>query len=412
MTSAAPASPAPHPRRGLTAIAIEKLKPKSYRYEVGDPSAQGLRVLVTPTGHKSFVVRYRFAGRPQKLTIGPVLIGLAAARAEAAKAVLALAQGNDPAQAKRAIREEQRRAALAAEDTFYSVCERLLQLEGGKLRSLDSRRKRLAKYIYPEIGHRAITDIKRSDVVRLLDKIEANNGPSMADAVLDIIRPVFGWYTLRSDNFANPLAVRGLKRVVAKERVRERTLNDDEIRRVWKAADGFEGPEGKFVQFLLATACRRSEAAGLRFEELSGSDWLLPASRNKVKKPLLRPLSPLALDIIARTPRISAEYVFSTGARPLDGFSRFKRRLDEESGVTGWTLHDCRRTARSLLARAGVISEIAERALGHLPPSIEGVYNKYRYRDELQTAFTALASLLQRIISPPPEGKVIEMKRG
>jgi integrase len=411
VTSAAPASPAPHSRRGLTAIAIEKLKPRPYRYEVGDPGAQGLRVIVQPSGHKSFILRYRFGGKPKKYTIGPVVIGLAAARVEASKAIYELAQGRDPSAAKRATKEEQKLAALAVEDTFYSVSERLLQLEGHKLRSADARRKRLGRLVYPEIGHRPVVEIKRSEVVRLLDKIEANNGPAMAHAVLAIIRRALSWHSARSDDYANPLAVRGLGRVNAKERARDRVLNDDEIRRLWKAADGFEGPEGRFIQFLLATACRRSEAAGLRFSELSGSDWLLPAARNKVKTDLLRPLSALALETIAKTPRISAEFVFSTGARPLDGFSRFKRRLDEASGVGRWTLHDLRRSSRSLLARAGIASEIAERCLGHLPSTIEATYNKHQYRDEMQRAFEALASLLQRIITGT-EGKVIEMRRG
>src|SRR4029077_15625660 len=123
-----------------------------FRYEVGDPGAQGLRVLVTPTGSKSYVFRYRFGGKPQKLTIGPVLIGLAAARAEAAKAVLALAQGSDPAAAKRAIKEEQRRAVLAVEDTFYSVAERFLALEGPKLRSTRDRRRAFERLGYPRCG--------------------------------------------------------------------------------------------------------------------------------------------------------------------------------------------------------------------------------------------------------------------
>jgi integrase len=410
--SATSASPATLPHRGkLTEIAIQKLKARPYRYEVGDPGAQGLRVVVQPSGHKSFVLRYRFNGVPKKYTIGSTSLGLAAARVEASKAIYELAQGRDPAAPKRAAKEAQKAAVSASVHMFKAVSERLLQLEGHKLRSADARRKRLERLVYPEIGHRPIVEIKRSEVVRLLDKIEANNGPAMAHAVLAIIRRTMSWFTARSDNFANPLAVRGLGRVNAKERVRERTLNDDEIRRVWNAADGFEGPEGRFVQFLLATACRRSEAAGLRFDELSGSDWLLPASRNKVKKDLARPLSALALEIIAKTPRISAEFVFSTGARPLDGFSRFKRRLDEASGVTGWTLHDLRRTSRSLLARAGVTSEVAERCLGHVLGGVEGTYNRHTYVVEMRRAYEMLSALIEKIVNPP-EGKVIEMKRG
>jgi integrase len=406
MTSAAPAPHAPHPRKGLTAIAIEKLKPRPYRYEIGDPGAQGLRVVVQPSGHKSFVLRYRFGGRAQKLTIGPTMIGLAAARAEAAKAVLALAQGNDPAAAKRAIKEDQRRAVSASVDTFQAVSERLLQLEGHKLRTAGVRRQRLERLVYPEIGSRPVIEIRRSEVVRLLDKIEANNGPAMAHAVLAIIRRTLSWFSARSDDYANPLAVRGLGRVNAKERARERVLNDDEIKRVWKAADAFEGPEGRFVQFLLATACRRSEAAGLRFEELTGSDWVLPAARNKVAKELVRPLSALALKIIDTTPRISDEFVFSTGARPLAAYSRFKRRLDEMSGVTGWTLHDLRRTSRSLMARVGVTSEVAERCLGHVLGGVEGTYNRHAYVVEMRRAYEMLSALIERIVNPPADNVV------
>ena len=98
---------------------------------------------------------------------------------------------------------------------------------------------------------------------------------------------------------------------------------------------------------------------------------MLPAARNKVAEVLVRPLSALALEIIAKTLRISDEFVFSTGARPLAAFSRFKRRLDEASGTSGWTLHDLRRSARSLMARAGTPSEHAERCLGHVLPGIE-----------------------------------------
>jgi integrase len=399
-------------RKPLTAIAVEKLQPRLVRYEVGDPGARGLRVIIQPSGTKTYILRYRYGGKPRKLTLGPSLIGLAAARVEASKAAYELAQGNDPAAPKRAAKEAQKAAVTASVDTFKAVSEHHLRLEAHKLRTANVRRQRLERLVYPDIGHRPVVEIRRSEVVRLLDKIEANNGPAMAHAVLAIIRRTLSWFSARSDDYANPLAgVRGLGRVNPAERVRERTLNDTEIRAVWKAADGFEGPEGKFVQFLLATSCRRSEAAGIRFEELSGSDWTLPAARNKVGKELVRPLSALALDIIAKTPRISDEFVFSTGARPLAAFSRFKRRLDEESGVTGWTLHDLRRTARSLLARAHVASEVAERCLGHLPPTIEATYNKHHYRDEMQKAFEALASLIALILNPPA-ANVVAMQRG
>jgi len=104
------------------------------------PPAPVETVLVSPNGHKSFVVRFRFGGRPKKYTIGAVTIGLKAARSEAAKVILAVAQGNDPTATKRQAKEKQRLDALRVADTFYSVAEDFLAIEASKLRSVDERR--------------------------------------------------------------------------------------------------------------------------------------------------------------------------------------------------------------------------------------------------------------------------------
>jgi integrase len=391
-----------HSHRGkpLTAIAIEKLKPRPSRYEVGDPGAQGLRILVTPTGHKSFVLRYRFAGRPQKLTIGSFLIGLAAARKEAAKAIYELAQGRDPAAGKRATKEAQKLAALAVKDTFHSVAERFLKLEGPKLRSAAMHRKTLQRLVYKTLDPRPIADIRRSEVVRLLDEIEEIRGPSAAQSALGIVGRIMNWHAARSDDFKSPI-VRGMGRVNIKARSRFRVLSDDEIRKVWKAAEETEGPFGYIIRLLLLTGARRTEVTQMKWGELSGSDWLLPPERNKVKVPLLRPLSLAALEVIAKVPKTSDTFVFSfDGAHPLSGYARPKEKFDARSGVTGWRLHDLRRTSRSLMSRAGVRSEDAEACLGHSLPGIEATYNKHDFYLEKKHAYEALAALIERIASP------------
>ena len=99
-----------------------------------------------------------------------------------------------------------------------------------------------------------------------------------------------------------------------------------------------------------------------------GPCWLLPASRNKVKVDLVRPLSAAVLAVLNARPRIDGcPYVFTYGKRPLAAFSQCKDAFDAASGVSGWTLHDLRRTARTLMSRAGVNSDHAEQCLGHLP---------------------------------------------
>jgi integrase len=391
-------------RKLLTSIAIEKFKPRADRYEVGDPGARGLRVVIQPSGSKTFILRYRFGGRPKKHTIGPVEIGLAAARVEASKAIYELAQGRDPADAKREAKEAQRLAALEVEDTFYSVAERYLKLEGPKLRSLGMLRQRLAP-LYKTLGARPIAAIKRSEIVHLLDHIEAERGPAAAQGAFAIIRRVMSWHAARSDDFRSPI-VRGMGRVSIKERVRSRILSDDEIRRVWKAAEEL-GPFGRYVQFLLLSGARRTEASRVRWSELSGSDWLLPAARNKSKVELLRPLSAAAMQVIAKTSKVSDTFVFSTdGAHALGGYVRPKRQLDAASGTSGWRLHDLRRTSRSLMSRAGVPSDHAERALGHVIGGVRGTYDRHRYQTEVLRAYEALAQLVERIVDGPVDNVV------
>jgi integrase len=398
-------------RKELTTVGIERLKPRSYRYEIGDGRAQGLRLLVSPSGHKSFIVRFRFAGKPKKYTVGPVTLGLKAARAEAAKVILAVAQGNDPTLAKRAVKAEQKRAVLAVEDTFHSVSERFLKLEGGKMRSADMVRKTLQRLVHDTLGARAIADIKRSEIVRLLDSIETERGPVAAESALAVIRRIMSWHAARSDDFRSPI-VRGMSRVNIKARSRTRVLTDDEIQKIWKAAED-AGPFGRAVQLLLLSGARRTEVTHLRWNELSGSDWLLPPERNKTKIPLLRPLSGAALEVIAKTPRTSDTYVFcADGVHPFSGYTRPKEKLDAASGVTGWRLQDLRRTARSLMSRATVRAEDAEACLGHALPGIQATYNKHDFYLEKKRAFELLAAEVERIINPPPEGKVIHMKRG
>src|SRR5262249_28213718 len=128
--------------------------------------------------------------------------------------------------------------------------------------------------------------------------------------------------------------------------------------------------------------------------------WTLPTSRSKTKIEIVRPLSKGAQAVLTAQPRIG-DYVFTPSAAPLRNFSYPKRKLDTVSGVSGYRLHDLRRTSRSLLSRAGVSPDIAERCLGHTFPAIRATYDRHRFLDEMAQAFEALAILIERIVNPP-----------
>jgi integrase len=149
----------------------------------------------------------------------------------------------------------------------------------------------------------------------------------------------------------------------------------------------------------------------MAWREIENGDWTLPAARNKAKVELIRPLSKSALAAIKPFQRDG--YVFSTddGKTPISGFSKFKRAFDKASGSNGWSLHDLRRTARSLLSRAGVPSDHAERCLGHVIGGVRGTYDRHEYHDEKRKAFEALASLLDRILKPAKNVTEIAARR-
>jgi integrase len=356
--------------------------------------------VVTKAGHRSFVYQYRAGHRSRRMTF-PLALGLDKARKEARKALGGVASGGDPLQ-------ERRKAEALAENTLQSICEEYWRREGKRLRSRNQTEATLKRLVYPKLGSRQIDDIRRTDIVRLLDKIEDERGPVMADNTLAAVRKIMNWHASRSDDFRSPI-VRGMARTKPGERTRERILTDDELRAIWKAVSESTGPFGPMLWFILLTACRRTEAASMTYSEVVGTDWVIPAARYKTKTETILPLAQAAQDILVSLFRIDGvDYVFTYGTKPISGFSQFKSRFDNACGVTGWTIHDLRRTARSLMSRAGVPTDHAERCLGHVIGGVRGTYDRHAYHAEKKQAFEALAAQIDRIINPAPN--VIPMR--
>ena len=239
-----------------------------------------------------------------------------------------------------------------------------------------------------------VTAIKRSDIVKALDRIGRAYGPIQANRVLSDIRCVLDYAADRiGDDWQPPR----LKKLVRKEVVRDRVLSDAEIKKVWDT-------DNAFCQFLLLVSCRRDEAGAMTYGELQGDIWTLPAARNKAGVDLVRPLSKRALEVLKTLPR-NGDFVFgNTGMKRLQTYGRLKASVDAASGVKDWRLHDLRRTSRTLLSRAGISPDVGERCLGHVIPGIRGVYDKHEFIDEKRHAYEELARLIDRIVNPPKDG--------
>ncbi len=222
--------------------------------------------------------------------------------------------------------------------------------------------------------------------------------------ILATVRSIMNWHASRHDNYSVP-TVRGMRRQSPAARARGRVLDDDEIRAVWNAAET-GGAFGGVVRLALLTAQRRAKLLTMRWADLKDGEWTIPkAPREKHAGGVLK-LPKAAQAIIEAQPQIGDNpFVFAgRGDGPINGMSKAKRRFDATlpKKMPGWTIHDLRRTARSLMSRAGVSSEHAERVLGHAIPGVEGVYDRHAYRDEKGDALRKLAALLDAIAHPRP----------
>jgi integrase len=387
-----------------------------------DTKIDGFVARKLPSGKVSYGYRYRDHSRTQRwLSLG--VHGQSGATAETARAKAKVLQGSvaagkDPGAEKQAIRDKAEKAKLAGKNTVNAVLDMFIGRHVKNLRSAKTVERSLEVYVRPRIGSKSIYDLKRKDIVEMLDAIEDADKAVTADRVLAYVRKAFNWYAARDDEFTPPI-VRGMARTKPSERARTRALADDEIRTLWTALDSTDSPEPfrAIVRVLLLTAQRKNEIGLMRAEEIDGDTLVIPAARYKTGIPNAVPLTKEARQWIGDR---EAGFMFSTtgGKKPFNGYSKAKgqldtvivkqRKADKLKPMPAWRLHDLRRTARSLMSRAGVSSDIAEMVLGHKLSGVRGVYDRHSYAGEKRDALEKLAGLIALILDPP-KGNVIQL---
>jgi len=384
-------------RRNLTGKQIAALPRKRKRYTVTDPEQRGLYLRVPPEGPISFAVAVRDQfGRKPWIKVGSTAdMGIEQAR-ERARTVIRRIKDGLPA-----FEPAPERPA-----SYQAVAEKWIELHvtHNELRSQGEIERLLRKLVFPFWGKRDFVSIRRRDINELLDSI-AKDSTWNADHVLAIIRKISNWYATRDDDYISPF-VKGMRRTRPEVRSRDRILDDDELRKIWRQAEA-NGTFGALIRILLLTAQRRGAVVGMRWSDITPDGvWeIATAAREKGNAGALR-LPVQALAAIQAQPKFKSNpYVFAAarGDGPLNGFNKRKAAFDRACGVSGWTLHDLRRTARSLMSRAGVTDEHAEHALGHKLQGVKKVYNRYNFFKEKSDALNRMAALIEHIVNPPAD---------
>ena len=392
--------------KALTARSVEQATPGPRVREIPDNALPGLYLVVQPSGTRSFALRYRHVGRTRNMTLGRwPAFSLAEAREAARIAIRAIAEGRDPA-------GERRHAKSDASSLFGQVARLFIERdqrpnnrtwkETARLLGLRVEEDHLTVLkggIVDQWSGRRLEDIRRRDVIAALDAL--SDRPATKQNTYAALRRLFNWALARDLIATSPCT--GVE-APALSPARDRVLTDDELRWFWQACDALGPPFAPLFRVLCLSGQRREEVGAMRWSELDGALWTIPAERVKNGREHSLVLPSPALALINSMPRVEGcPFVFSTtGETPVSGYSEAKRRLDEamlklargEAGrddvqIPPWRLHDLRRTTASGMARLGINLPTIEKVLNHVSGSfggIVGVYQRHEFKAEKAAA--------------------------
>ena len=398
------------PRIKLTKSTIDALPSPSSDVVYWDTNSPGFGVKVTPKGRKVFVVLYRTGGAGSKLrkyTIGPYgRVTLHQARVAAQKVFAAKLDGCDPAAEKR----EAKRRAVA--DLVEDLLEAFITQRLSQNRSAAETSRLLRREVGKPWAGRSIHTIVKRDVVEVVSAIVQRGAPGTANKTLKSLKTFLRWCVGQAVLDQSP--AEGVP-LPTKEVARDRVLDDTELTQVILAARKIGGPYGAIVELLALTGQRREEVACLRWEELDLAEriWTIPKARTKNTKAHIVHLSKQALAVLKRADRRGPLVFTLLGTKPFQDFTHAKRRLDQLSGVTGWRLHDLRRTCVSGMARLGVAPHVADKILNHQSGTISGVaavYQRHEFLAERRAALDLWGAHVIAILNDVVDEHRIELK--
>ena len=398
------------PKMKFTAQGIKGIKPPATgRVDYQDQVVRGLVLRVSASGRASFSVSYRRDGKRQRVTLGDAsLLSLSEAR-EGAKKILRRVRLDiiDPAAAKRAQREA---------DTFAELARRYVERWAKVRKAPKSAREdelRIEKMLIPRWGSWKAADVCKRDVVALLDKYVDAGKPYAANRMQGLISKVYNFGIERDEVDVNPAA--GIR--LQLEKPRQRVLTDDELKKVLPLF-AKEELVGLGFRFLLLTGQRPGEVFNMRWSELDGDLWSLPAERSKNGRPNLVPLSAAARAVLLKLKAYDngSGFVFPSPTRknlPYKTYFKVIARVRNDAGLDEpWRVYDLKSTCLTGLESLGVPGAVISAVANHAPSGVTSRHYAFHdFADEKRDALERWGRHVSKL-DPSTKAEVVELRRG
>ena len=376
------------------------------RLEYRDTTVPGLWLRVSDHGRKSWGITYRLNGRQRRLTLSTYpMLSLADARDQARKALREVGVGNDPAEEKQQLRKGA---------TFALVAEQYMREHAiPNKKSWRGDRGALDRDLLPTFGNRKASEIKRGEIITMLQSIKDRGAPISANRTLEIIRKVYNWALDREIVEFNPCA--GIKKL-SKERPRDRVLSNNEIADLWATLDEEPLRIAARYKLMLLTAQRGGEVRQMRWQDIDLDEgwWTIPSEFSKNSLSHRVPLSDAVIRLLRQLQADKADetWVFPSprAEGPIRSNTKANARLRRKSGVE-FRPHDLRRTAATKMASDLEVGRLTiAKILNHVDTGVTAIYDRHSYDREKRDAIHAWARQLEIITGDA--GNVVQLQSG
>ncbi|MGQ7262897.1 tyrosine-type recombinase/integrase [Vreelandella sp. V005] len=397
----------------FTAKKVQSLIRESKPGRYGD--GNGLYLMIPKAGAAYWMCRYTFAGKRRGMTLGKYpQLSLAEAREQVVETQKAIRNGTDPL-------AERRRDEQVTISTVHDLFDDWHQELEKRLKHPNIPKRVFERDIAPSIGSLTLDSVTPMDVRAIVRKVTSSGRPTIANDALMYLKQLFNHGIKLGLITYNPASAFNVNDAGGVEKSRDRALSINELS---KAFTVFRENRISFTYdnylacaLLVVLGVRKTELTEAKWSEfeLNNANWDLPGERSKSGVGIAIPLPPQATVWLKelKVRACGSPYVFPSrrsSKQPHMGKDTLNRAIAKLFGkepgkqkqpenkmgdLTEFTVHDLRRTCRSLLAEAGVPGHVAERCLNHKIKGVEGIYDRYDYYEERKQALIKVAELIK-----------------